>query len=431
MRPIIPWRSRSAFLLFFPAAAFVVLYGVSYVDLTTISGYWTAVGAGSAIFLFISCALASVSGAIEGARARRGKLRRIGVSRPYTHVLFVQLWPSVLVAGIVQGLAFLMLAQDTWGAPGGVPILVPVAFAAIIFFHTAIGYALGRLLPLPAGIPVALLLSYSWLGFTWSVNYFPLRYLAGLALSGCCRVDAQLDHHATLAALVFNLGAGIAVLLLTAMTLPRLTRPITLLAPMAGVGLLAVSAVVGLTVAQSLGPYPSQPRDQAQLQCDDGQPSICLYPELDYRNDPAVTIRQAAANLENIGVPVPPRIIASGQASTPDALSVALRPMMSPSAIIYSFSTAFLQPRLVNNCPGTGNADLKARTLAAATIIDWLIIRSSAGIVDQPPSTRYPEGAAPAQQLLTLSDAAQLDWYTHNLAALTDCSLTPTSPPSS
>lgn len=431
MRPIIPWRSRSAFLLFLPAAAFVVLYGVSYVDLTPISGYWTAVGAGSAIFLFISCALASVSGAIEGARARRGNLRRIALARPYVHVLFVQLWPSVVVAGIVQGLAFLMLAQDTWGAPGGVPILLPFAFAAIIFFHTAVGYALGRILPLPAGIPVALLLSYSWLGFTWSVNYFPLRYLAGLALSGCCRVDAQLDQHATLAALIFNLGAGIAVLLLTAMTAPRLIRPLTLVTPVAGLALLVASGIVGLNVAQPLGPYPSQPRDQAQLRCDDGQPSICLYPELDYRNDPAATIRQAAANLENIGVPVPNRIIASGQASTADTLSVALRPVMSPSAIIYSFSTAFLQPQLITNCPGGGSDGIKTRSLAAATIINWLILRSSAGIADTPPSSRYPDGAAPAQQLLTLSDAEQVDWYTHNLAALTDCSLTPTTPPSS
>ncbi|SKA85616.1 hypothetical protein SAMN06295879_0792 [Agreia bicolorata] len=431
MRPVIPWRSRSAFLLFIPAVAFVALYGLSYVDLTPITGYWTAVGAGSAVFLFISCALAAVSGAIEGSRARRGNLRQIGVSRPYVQVLFVQLWPSVLLAGVVQGIAFLMLAQGTWGAPGTVPVLVPIAFGAIIFFHTAIGYALGRILPLAAGIPVALVLSYSWLGFTWSVNFFPLRYLAGLALSGCCRVDSQLDERALAAAIVFNLGAGMAVLVTTAMTVPRVARPRTLMRPVVGTALLVASAIIGVAVAQPLGPYPTTPRDAAELRCQDGDPTVCLYPEQSYRSDPTATLRQASANLESIGVKVPDRIVASAAASTTDTLNVALRPDMTPSAIIYSFSTAFLQPQLFTNCPGAGSDGIKTRSLTAATIIDWLLARSSEGILDTPPPSRYVDGAAPAKQLLTLTDSEQVEWYKHNLAALTDCSLSPTSPPKS
>ncbi|MBF4636265.1 hypothetical protein ITJ38_17780 [Agreia pratensis] len=337
----------------------------------------------------------------------------------------------MLLAGIVQGVAFLVLAQNTWRAPGAVPALVPVAFAAIVFFHAAIGYGLGRVLPLPAGIPAALLLSYSWLGFTWSVNYFPVRYLAGLALSGCCRVDAQLDERALLAAVVFNLGAGVAVLLLTAMTVPQLSRPMTLVTPVAGTALLVASAVMGLTVAQPLGPYPTAPRDTAELRCTDGDPTVCLYPEQTYQSDPTETLRQATANLEKIGVAVPGKIVASSAASTPDTLNIALRPDMTSSAVVYSFSTAFLQPQLFTNCPGAGSTGIKTRSLAAATIIDWLLARSSDGILDTPPPSRYVDGAAPAKQLLTLSDTEQVDWYNHNLAALTDCSLSPTSPPSS
>ncbi|WNY34082.1 hypothetical protein Q9Q99_00210 [Curtobacterium flaccumfaciens] len=89
------------------------------------------------------------------------------------------------------------MSRDTWGAPGGPSPLVGLAFAGILFFHSCIGFALGRWLPPVVSIPLSLLVSYSWIGFTWSVDYFPLRYLAGLVMADCCSGRDRARHPGT------------------------------------------------------------------------------------------------------------------------------------------------------------------------------------------------------------------------------------------
>ncbi len=55
MRPVIPWRSRVALWLLLPAIACVYAFCGLYFDLSSVRGYWPAVVAGSAIFLFFPC----------------------------------------------------------------------------------------------------------------------------------------------------------------------------------------------------------------------------------------------------------------------------------------------------------------------------------------------------------------------------------------
>ncbi len=311
MRPVIPWRSRVALWLLLPAIACVYAFCGLYFDLSSVRGYWPAVVAGSAIFLFFPCAVASVSAAQEGARARRGRLSTVPHARREIQLVVAALWPSLACAAAVQLAAVLILSRGTWGTAATDPftlVLLAGAFVAILVLHTAMGYLLGRHLPLAASIPVALLLSYSWLGFTWSVNWFPLRYLSGLVLADCCSVDTALDARAPLAAIVFSLGMG---LLLIAAAVIRSTESTARLAIRGSTVAAAATAVTvaGILIAGDLG---SARRSRARVP----------RPHAPARLPPSACIRRSAAR-------VPPREPSAGRSRTSSRRACPSRP---PSA---------------------------------------------------------------------------------------------------
>jgi hypothetical protein len=426
MRPVIPWRSRVALWLLLPAVACVYAFCGLYFNLSSVRGYWPAVVAGSAIFLFFPCAVASVSAAHEGARARRGRLSTVPHARREVELVATALWPSLACAAAVQLAAVLILGRGTWATTATDPltlIRLGGAFVAILVLHTAMGYLLGRHLPLAVSIPVALLLSYSWLGFTWSVNWFPLRYLSGLVLADCCSVDTVLDARAPLAAIVFSLGMGLLLIAVAVIRTPESTARLVVRWASAAAAASAVT-VASILIAADLGYSPAVARPAAEATCDGTAPVVCLYPEVRGTGAAEDTIRRAVRNLESAGLPVPSTVRMGDDARTDDTLSMVVTVGMTDAQVIHSLAVSFLP---LSGAPACGTAaDLQQRQGTYSTVGAWIVHVAAQGIVDpasvQPASSGEP-GAY--DDLARLDARRQLAWVHGALHALQDCSVAP------
>ncbi|MCS6528700.1 hypothetical protein [Curtobacterium flaccumfaciens] len=363
MRPIIPWRSRAAVWLLAPGLLGVVAYSVQFAAETTVAGYWPAAMAGSAIYLVFSCGVAATAGAWEGKRFRAAAPVIESSSRSSAAVVTDHLWTPLAAGLLLQLVAVALMSRDTWGAPGGPSPLVGLAFAGILFFHSCIGFALGRWVPPVASIPLSLLVSYSWLGFTWSVDYFPLRYLAGLVMADCCSVETALDVRAPVIATAFSVLAGCSLLVITVArrssgnSVHRFGVPI-------GASSFAVITLVALTAGSVLGAAPIVDRPQAQAICSGAAPTICLFPEQRDSDDSQSVIRKAVENIGRSGITVPSTIRASNAPSTPDVLNMIVQVRMTDADLLHSITTSLLGDAEVAYC-GTEEDDAERLNAAA------------------------------------------------------------------
>lgn len=418
--PVLPWRTRPAVWFIGPAILTAALFAARFVDRTQVDGYWPAVVGGSATFLLFSCTLAGSAAAIEASRMRRSRLDVSPSARSSTRLLLSLLGPCYLMGLVVQAAAVAGLSVGTWKAPGHPPVLLLAAFAAIIALHTAVGYALGRILPLPAAVPITVIGSLVWLGFAGSTDFFPLRWLAGYALNGCCDVSYQLTPAAPMAAILFSIPAAGAFLLWAR---PRSFPPSTaafIRTSAAASLLIAASVTVALVVAPNTY-QPQEARPVEQTRCTGSQPTICLFPEqLAGPGHPAQTLEAAAGNFERVGIRLPDRLTA---AANPPAgsLSVVVQIGESPANLIHSLVDSNLPD------PSTGSACAPARATASSTIYGiaehWLAFIASQGIVDAQsvPTTSGDDGRLEAMSLEQLSNQQQLEWFEHNVRALGSC----------
>lgn len=422
MRPIIPWRSRAAVWLFVPGLLGVVAYSVQFSSETSVAGYWPAAIAGSAIYLVFSCGVAATAGAWEGRRYRSNASAIQSSSRSSAAVLADHLWTPLAAGVLLQAVAVVLMSRDTWGAPGAPSPLVGLAFTSILFFHTCVGFAIGRWLPPVASLPLSLLASYSWLGFSWAVDYFPLRYLAGLVMADCCSVETSLDLRAPIIATVFSALAGVGLLLIAAARRTsgdRLHR----FGVQIGAASFAVVTVIALVSGSGLGAAPITERPQSQSVCSGEQPTICLFPEQRADGDSEAVIRKAAENLSRSGLTIQPTIRASNAASSPDDLNMIVQVRMTDADLVHSLTTSVLGDSEVAYCES--EPDDTERLNDAAVANRWLIDVAADGIVDADrvePALEMDDHSS-LRELRNAPASAQAAWVTATIHRLTDCSI--------
>lgn len=428
MRPLVPWRNRAALWVTLPGLAGVVGYTVQFGSQTTVVGYWPAATASAAIYLIFSCAVAAVSGAWEGRRYQTLLVSMRTSGRPTAAVLAQLLLPPVTAGVIVQLVGVGIASAHSWGSPGGPSPVVLLATVSIVFFHTCLGFALGRWLPSVAGVPVALLVSYCWLGFTWAVDYFPLRYLAGLIMSDCCSVETAMDGRAPAIAMLFSLLGGVALLVVGVSDRSTSARGRRFGLPV-GAGLLSSTTALCLVAGTGLGASPITERARSEATCSGTRPTICLFPEQVRRSDPERVIRHAARNLEAAGLSLPATIRSSNRPSTSTTLNMVVQVDMTDADLVHSITTALLPDTIASSC-GSGRDD-DQRLEDAALVDRWLIDVASAGLVD-------PEAVEPAVEMQDPSTLAALErapleeqvrWVEQTSDRLTDCSAGPVPVP--
>jgi len=283
-----------------------------------------------------------MAAAIDGSRVRRSKFGATAPTRSPLQVAAVSVWPTVAMSLMIQAVGFLLSARGSWGSPGRFPWEVLIAWASMILFHVALGYLLGMAFPIVAAAPLALLLSYVWLGFTWSVSYIPLRYLSGLAISGCCAVYSELAPQAVPAVAVFSLSGVVAVALIIALQ-GRPRRPGIFRLAVVPVFPVAVGTVVGLSLASGLGSYPSPPRATNDLKCEvTSIAEICFYPEQLWNTspEPVSVVRAALQNIHDAGIITPDRVSGSlNELDDADTLMMMYRRNFTRATTIHSLSS--------------------------------------------------------------------------------------------
>lgn len=421
---------QPAYVLGLIALVAVLLYNRSFVNPANFAGYWVSTFTNASIFLIFSCPVGSASAAIAAARARRAGIWSLPLARGRVVITLRLLLPPFVAALAVQLFGLYVLASATWGAPGRIPFEVVLAWVSILTFHICVGYLLGRFLPLAVSIPLAIFFSYCWLGFTWAVDYFPIRYLAGLIITACCSVDTVLDERAIVAVVVFSLGMSVALLLL-ATTPPRGSHwSAGLVAAVAAVAFALVAVIVGINASQGLSSQPVAARGRADLLCTGDSPTICVYPEQLQGHDPRPTLATAYHNLRDAGVALPAEVTTSNSNEDRSSLRVVVTTRPTTLQLVYTISAALLPDDVAPYC-GDGS-DYSLRLDDASVAMWWLQKTAGKGLVSEseiPLSSLSENSESLVQRFRLLSPQAQREWYFGAAPGLLDCTSKPIGVP--
>lgn len=404
-----------------PAILLVILYAHAFPSTDFTKGNWAAVAGQATLFLLFSAGLAAVGGALEGSRVRRALLFAQPVARPRLLVLLRLLLPAFLLGGLVQISAFAMLARSAIGSPGSPPILLLIAQAAAILFHLAVGFTLGRVLPIAAALPGALLASYSWLGFTGAVSYTPLRYLSGLAAAQCCSVDTVLNPTGPAATIVFSI-CGAAVLIAFGLRYPRRSNRVRFLRLAGTVTALVTIAAGSMWIARDVGYAPIEVRSPSEAHCSGIRPTVCLFPEQAADLTTRPTIVRAVRNLAAAGVPIPTRVTGARDVTNTLTASAYFAPTMTTAQVVHSLVSSYFPPAGPRYC--RDGADINDRFRLEGAMGAWLIAKASTGIVRPefvPPIEE--DGQLIGQAVLDKSRRAQISWFMDARAAQASCSI--------
>jgi hypothetical protein len=413
---LLPLRTRAATYLLLPGIALVVLYSFSEGNPTASHGYWIGTASAATGYTVFSCCLAALAAAIDANRARASRLRQLPVVRSALKIAIVDLWPTLVMGALIQGTGLLINATSTWGAPGRFPVELLAAWAGMILFHTALGYLVGRALPPVVARPLALLLSYVWLGFLWSLPYIPVRYLSGLAIAGCCMPYTTLDDRAVAAIVLFSVCAVLAVLGL-------ILRRRIIVQIVAAAALLTIGVVTALATANGIAAYPVTLRPAAELNCSKGGlVDICFYPEQVWNVEPSpVTILdESVQNLAAAGISLPQRIAPPSVEGGPNTLVMVYRRDFTPAIAVHSMASAFglYAPEL--SC--ARDAESPEAALQTSGIVTSVIYQLATDAPFDPLVT--DEGIRRAATNIAALPAAQRsEWIRAAREALKDCDM--------
>lgn len=391
---MLPWKKRPAWLLGLVGLALAVVYIQSFANVRQFEAHREAAVAWTALLLIMSCGVASVAAAVEGGWDRKATGPLEATTRPAAMVVLARIWPGIAAGAAIQlcGAAFLLAKAGP--APDPLPWWLILALWLPLPFHSVIGYLLGRSLRGFLAVPLALLLSYGWLGFTWTSPFAPLRYLSGPAISGCCTATTALDPRALWVLAIFSALALLPLLLLVPKGRPRLQlNKAGLQRGVAAVLALGIVVAASLSLAAPLGYSPLLALPASDSPCDDNNPSVCLNAIQLSRADHRADIAEAFRSLEALGLPAVRQVRSSDVGamvlSEDGVANVVVEPWMDREQVLHSvastFSVAIQNQDCGNNGGGDGEANIERFDWALA-LESWAESELARSFGTQPPA---------------------------------------------
>jgi len=409
-------------------AAFTPLYGPP-------PQWWTWSVGRSVLLLLVSAAVGATGAALEASRLRVRRTESVLSVRAPASVVTMALWPSLVCALLTQVFAVGVIAATGGGLEGAIPWGMVGAVAAMLFFHTCLGFGLGSILRPVFGIPLALVASYSWLGFTGTVDWFELRHLSGLVLETCCDYEEQPMAASLVSATLFSLFGGIGLLLVACVALRLAGRHDDLLVGTTGATLVVGAAVVGLAVATGLGSTSAEPRDSDDLTCFPGEVTVCLFPE-QVEADERSTDRDVASlptrvsalirRARTAGVDLPTRATTYlGREDDPHVVRVIYQEGMTDELLAASLASDVPQGFCASDDGDEAHQRETSRAVAIAQLRAIMLGRDATmDDIDD----LYGQAAATLEAVVALPLGAQAAWVNEVIAALDDCALHPPVP---
>ncbi|GAA0534012.1 MULTISPECIES: DUF7224 domain-containing protein [Streptomyces] len=375
--------------------------------------YWlSATGTATLALSFVGPACAG-AGAWEGSRLRRARISDQNAVRSPLAIAFPLLLP-VFVMGVVGMAAALLVSAAAADVGFGMPNPGILAVEAVLIAaNTLVGFVMGRLWAPIVAVPVTLIASFVANAYpvSWSIVW--IRHLVGGGLQDCCMLDQSLDVWALVSAGAFGTGVSLSAAMLIQY---RKAVP----AIVAAAALLAAGFAGGAASAHGMGADPVTSRPTSDLECDHGQPHICLWPEMDHQADMVRTeTRKAVARLRQAGVAVPTTLTMADRPRS-DETKLAIGPGITAVGVPTGVAAGLLpqSPACADNGERYPGAD------AYGPVGAWLSLTAGASPRSLTNRVAPPELAL-AQHVLKQSRQAQLAWYEHNTHAMRSCNERP------
>lgn len=378
---MLPITRRPAWWLLIPGMILSALYIQQYVSEERVMADAQAAVAASALLLIFAASLVSVSAALEVGRDRASRGMTEAAVRSRISVALARLWPSLVAGAIVQLVGIFLLLGKDGPSPNRFPILIAVGLLCALFLHAGIGMFLGSWMRARFAVPLTLAVSYLWLGFAWTFDFVPVRYLAGLALEGCCSPDETLDVAAVYSLMVFSVVGFFGFLLLAMAASGRRGLPrgkANWLRVSAGMLTLVVATSLGLFIARNVAVSPVVARPIAEAECSVSVPEVCLFPTQLARGDTRQVYAEAFEALERQGMPEVTKVVSASTAQVPvfsnDGVANAMAaPGQSRSRALESAASTYADALTYIECPQETSNDvygwaevLKAWSIQAA-----------------------------------------------------------------
>jgi len=419
----IPLRRRAVVWLLLPAVLLLVSVNNASQTGSPLAGFWTWTVAHSVLLFIVPAALAATGAALEASRLRARRVENATNIRGPWVTLANAIWPSYLGGLLVQGVAIALVATSAWGGDSAIPFGLLLSIASVLLFHTTLGFLMGSVMRPVIGVPVALALSYSWLGFTGTIEWFAPRHLAGLVLETCCFYDEQVNLLSMSAAIVFSTSASVAFCLVSASALGlTAARPIQRIA--APSAFIALAAVGGLLLSGNLSSTATEPRDVSELKCSGGEVTVCLYPEQFATEDPVPQVQRMIQKVADLGVRVPLRVTASRAPAPDDHISFRYVPGMTNDQIAASLASSFQADQWLK-CESEPVERTIARQDAGDVMRAWLALQMAGTPMADVQGSELPL----FRSLMLATDEDQVAWITAALDSMDDCLVEPPSPP--
>lgn len=387
------------------------------------------------LLVLVPAAVGATGAALEASRLRARRTESVLGARSPVSILAVALWPSLVCALVTMVIAVgVIVVAGGGGTEGAIPGGMVGAVAAILFFHTCLGFALGSIVRPVFGVPMALVASYSWLGFTGTIDWFELRHLSGLVIETCCEYEQQPIPASLLSTTLFSVIGGIGLLLFSCAAL-RISGRHGLVVGAAGAAFVAGGLALGLAVATGLGPSSAEPRDPDALVCSAGEVTVCLFPE-QIEADAARTDRSVASLPARVSALIS-RARAAG-VDLPTRVSAYLGTEGDPNVgrLIYleGMADEQLAASLASDVPGdicpphAGDEAADRATSRAVAIAQLRAIMLGRDATMDDVDDLYGQAAETLEAVVSVPLGAQAAWVNEVIAALTDCTLPPPVP---
>lgn len=393
----------------FVASPVVIVIGVlvARTNAPWLEPYWLDVSSkATGSFIVLAPALAGLS-AWDAARWRVLSIVPVrgSVELLLRHLMIVA---AIAVATFTASTVVLLAhAAPSTGAPHW-GVLFTAAW--LVVAYSALGFAIGSLLPRIVAAPVALAGVWFWVAYTPAVQPFWLRNVNGNLAASCCTLDTELTKHALLAPSV--VGASLVVGSLLVVLRPRAVTT-WVVTP----GIVTVAVLVAWSWMADVGADPVRARDGARDCVVRSGTTLCSWPEHAAELEAgADQLGAAASRMRSIGLTVPASL-EEGSKTAGGGWTFNLSGA-SAEAWVRTLSTSplsSLPPSCIERNGGLWPAGEHLPVVTA-----WLEVVAGASSVRQ----AADDSGAPRrelEQVLRRSSSAQVAWYDAMRTALDGC----------
>lgn len=400
---------------------YILVYGNSA---TLVGNAESAAGQASLLLIF-SAGLTSLASCWAGVHLRRTQLIHRIAPRSALSIFGVWVAPALLCGAVAQAsgaLGFLFLSGVL---PTGSFFLILTSQLFALLFHTALGFSAGKTFKPLVAYPLAVLVSYVWLAFTWTLPVTFLRYLAGPAMVMCCSPVEHIDPAAPRALVAFSAIAGGGTLVL-AMWRSLNSR----IKAVGAVVFLAVGCTVGHGIAGQLGPVATHYLMDNELLCSGEKPAVCVGQVSLVQGDLREQISDDFKQLEALGFPSAQKAViyrgenlpafheGTAYISYPPTLTVDGAHRMVTSIYVSSLEQCASE---ISN--GKGAEAFVEFSDYSSIVQHWLNTYLAGASFDSPPGLASERGRSLSANLQAQDQGAQEDTVRELYASLSTCTL--------